>query len=73
MTSFVVDLVARGVVEEIASLVIVLRLFRLVKIVEEVGVGASERMEDLEARLEVLEREKRELTARLDVLNSHTD
>ena len=65
MTSFAIDVAARGLVEEIGSLVIVLRLWRLVKIVEEVSVGASEGMEELEARLVALERDKAELEARL--------
>ena len=65
MTSFAIDVAARGLVEEIGSLVIVLRLWRLVKIVEEVSVGASEGMEELETRLVALERDKAELEARL--------
>ncbi|KAK4164475.1 hypothetical protein QBC43DRAFT_317534 [Cladorrhinum sp. PSN259] len=59
--SFVVDVFVRGVVEEIVSIVIVLRLWRLVKIVQEVSVGAAERMEELEGRVEELERECEEL------------
>ena len=66
VTSFIVDVVTTGLVEEIASLVVVLRLLRLMKIVDEVSVGASERLEDLEARIETLEQEKAELMARLD-------
>lgn len=51
MLSFVVDLLTHGIVEEIASLVVILRLWRFVKIVEELSVGASERMEDMEIQL----------------------
>ncbi len=65
MLSFIIDVLAHGIVEEIASLVIILRLWRLVKIVEELGVGAEERMEELEMRLEALETEKAELEGRL--------
>lgn len=61
MVSFVVDLFVRGVVEDIVSIVIVLRLWRLVKIVQEVSVGAAERMEELEARVVQLEKENDEL------------
>lgn len=61
MVSFVVDLFVRGVVEDIVSIVIVLRLWRLVKIVQEVSVGAAERMEELEARVVQLEKENHEL------------
>ncbi|EFX03831.1 ion transporter [Grosmannia clavigera kw1407] len=65
LISFVVDVLAHGVIEEIASLVIVLRLWRMVKIVEELSVGASEQMEELEAQVEKLEQEKDDLVARV--------
>ncbi len=54
-------MLAHGIVEEIASLVIILRLWRLVKIVEELSVGASETMEDMQMRLDGLEKENAEL------------
>ena len=44
LASFIVDVLSHGVLEEIASLVIILRLFRFVKIVEELSVGAAERV-----------------------------
>jgi hypothetical protein len=53
-------------VEEIASFVIVLRLWRFVKIIEELSVGAAERMEEIEARFVELERENAELKARVE-------
>ena len=59
VASFAIDLVAHGVAEDIASLVIVLRLWRFVKVVEEVSVGAAERMEELEAQIEKLTEENR--------------
>ena len=46
LASFIVDVLSHGVLEEIASLVIILRLFRFVKIVEELSVGAAERVSD---------------------------
>jgi uncharacterized protein YceH (UPF0502 family) len=61
-----VDVVTRGVVEEIASIVIVLGLWRFVKIIEELSVGAAERMEEIEARVVELERENAELKARVE-------
>ncbi len=70
--SFVIDVLAHGVVEEIASLVIILRLWRLVKMVEELGVGAEETTEELQTMLDeairekaALEKEKEALEARL--------
>ena len=59
LASFAIDLVAHGVAEDIASLVVVLRLWRFVKVVEEVSLGAAERMEDLEAQIEKLTEENR--------------
>jgi voltage-gated hydrogen channel 1 len=50
----------------VASLVIILRLFRLVKIVEELSVGASERMEDMEGKMEELERENSDLKTQIE-------
>lgn len=61
IVSFLVDVLTRGVVEEVASLVVILRLWRFVKIIEEMSVGASEQMEDLEMRIEQLEKENFEL------------
>jgi voltage-gated hydrogen channel 1 len=65
VVSFVVDIVAHGVAGEIASLVVVLRLTRLLKIVEEVSAGAGERVEQLEGQVAGLEGEKAALLARL--------
>lgn len=61
IASFVIDLLTHGILEEIASLVIILRLWRFVKIVEELSVGASERMEEIEQQVEMLEKENAEL------------
>ncbi|KAF3809250.1 hypothetical protein GCG54_00011446 [Colletotrichum gloeosporioides] len=65
IASFVIDVLSHGIVEEIASLVIVFRLFRFVKVVEEMSMGAAERMEGLEAQLEVLKRENGEMKRQL--------
>lgn len=70
IVSFLVDVLTRGVVEEVASLVIILRLWRFVKIIEELSVGASEQMEDLELRIEQLEKENSGLKAELKTVNS---
>ena len=65
MASFIIDLLTHGILEEIASLVIVLRLWRFVKIVEELSVGASERMEEIEQQVELLEKENAELKSEI--------
>ncbi len=65
MTGFAVDLLEHGVAEEIASLVVVLRLWRFVKIVDEFSVEASEQTEELRRRIGDLEKQNRELRARV--------
>ncbi|EOD51522.1 Ion transport [Neofusicoccum parvum] len=61
LASFILDVLLRGPVEEVASLVIVLRLWRVFKIIEELSVGAQEQMESLEKRVEDLEKENADL------------
>ncbi|KUI72769.1 Voltage-gated hydrogen channel 1 [Cytospora mali] len=70
VASFLIDTLTRGIVEEVASLVIILRLWRFVKIIEEMSVGASEQMEDIEAKAEQLEKENAELKRELSKLTS---
>ena len=65
VASFLIDVLTRGVVEEVASLVIILRLWRFVKIIEELSVGASEQMEDLEMKVEQLQEENASLKDKL--------
>ncbi|KAF3760857.1 hypothetical protein M406DRAFT_358374 [Cryphonectria parasitica EP155] len=65
IASFLIDILTRGVVEEVGSLVIILRLWRFVKIVEELSVSASEQMEDLEMKVEQLEKENADLKGEL--------
>jgi predicted nucleic acid-binding Zn-ribbon protein len=54
-----------GVLEEVASLVVILRLWRFFKIIEEFSVGAEEQMEGLEMRIEQLETENGDLKKEL--------
>lgn len=61
IASFAIDVVLHGVLEEIASLVVVLRLWRFFKIVEEFGVGATEQMATMTDRIKKLEAENRVL------------
>lgn len=65
MASFVIDVLTHGIVEEIASLVIILRLWRLVKIIEELSVGA-EGMEEIEAKVVQLELENTDLKTQIE-------
>lgn len=66
LASFVIDVVTHGTVEEIGSLIIILRLWRFVKIVDELGVTTEERTEELESKLAALERENESLRARIE-------
>ncbi|KJK77061.1 hypothetical protein H634G_07637 [Metarhizium anisopliae BRIP 53293] len=70
VVSFVIDIASQGLAESIGSLVVVLRLWRLAKISEEVVLGATERMEMLEQQIEELEHENTTLRLQLG-LESH--
>jgi len=61
IASFLVDVLTRGPVEEAGSLIIILRLFRVFKIVEESGTVASEELEGYEEKIRQLEKENEEL------------
>ncbi|KAG5949098.1 hypothetical protein E4U53_006031 [Claviceps sorghi] len=67
IASFVIDVASRGLTESIGSLVVVLRLWRLARISEEVVMGATERLDLMEQHLGELERENAALKRRLDV------
>jgi hypothetical protein len=67
----VIDIFSRGLTESIGSLIVVLRLWRLAKISEEVVLGATERMEILEQQLEDLEAENSRLRSELGVESSN--
>lgn len=60
VAGFVVDVCLKGVLEEIGSIVVVLRLWRVVKIIDELSAGAEEQMEGMAERLEKAERERAE-------------
>ncbi|TVY23740.1 Voltage-gated hydrogen channel, partial [Lachnellula hyalina] len=77
IAGFIVDVLLHGVLEEVASLVVVLRLWRFFKIIEEFSVGAEEQMDGLELRIEQLESEnldlKRELKRQKGMLDEEED
>ncbi|CAH0055738.1 unnamed protein product [Clonostachys solani] len=54
VAGFITDVVLHGVIEEVASFIVVLRLWRVVKIIEELGVGEQERAEESERRIDEL-------------------
>ncbi|CAH0024716.1 unnamed protein product [Clonostachys rhizophaga] len=54
VAGFITDVVLHGVIEEVASFIVVLRLWRVVKIIEELGVGEQERAEESQRRIDEL-------------------
>lgn len=65
VASFAIDVLLKGVLEEAAQLVVILRLWRFFKIIEEFSVGAQEQTEGLQEEIERLEEENRGLKERL--------
>ncbi|KAI1418603.1 hypothetical protein F5Y13DRAFT_3179 [Hypoxylon sp. FL1857] len=65
VVGFAIDLFENNTAEEIASLIVILRLWRFVKIVDEFSVEASEQTEDLRKRIEDLETRNAALEAQL--------
>ncbi|EXJ77426.1 hypothetical protein A1O3_09652 [Capronia epimyces CBS 606.96] len=61
LAAFIIDVLLRGPLEEAGSLVVVFRLWRIFKIIEEFSTGANDELEDLQERIEALEREKDEV------------
>lgn len=57
MAGFIVDVLLRGPVEEAGSLIVVGRLWRVFKIIEEFSAGADDQIEELQERIEQLEKD----------------
>jgi hypothetical protein len=55
---FIVDVLLHGTIEEAGSLVVIGRLWRVFKIIEEFSSGAEDQIEGLQERIELLEKEK---------------
>ncbi|KAF2662278.1 hypothetical protein K491DRAFT_686761 [Lophiostoma macrostomum CBS 122681] len=73
ITSFIVEVTLQGVTEEVASLIVILRLFRVVKIVDELGVAADEQMKEMESRIEDLEKENEGLRGEIRRLKAEDE
>lgn len=65
VVGLLLDVALHGILEEVASLVVVLRLWRFFKIIEEFGVGAQEQMDGLNVRIFQLEKENDDLKTEL--------
>ncbi|KAI0095525.1 hypothetical protein F4814DRAFT_436365 [Daldinia grandis] len=68
VVGFAVDLLEHNTAQEMASLVVVLRLWRVVEIVDEFSVEAAEQAEELRARVRQLETRNAALEARLSLV-----
>jgi len=62
VAGFIVDVLLRGIIEEAASLIVIMRLWRIFKIIEELSVGAQEQTEDLQRKIDELENDNRLLS-----------
>lgn len=65
VASFLVDVLTHGPVEEAGSLIIILRLFRVFKIVEKSSTVATETVEGYEEKIRDLKKENQDLRQRL--------
>ncbi|MCJ1484699.1 hypothetical protein MMC06_004872 [Schaereria dolodes] len=72
VAGFIVDVCLKGVLEEIGSIVVVLRLWRVFKIIEEFSAGAQEQMDTLTEKIEKLKMENTELKKELDATNHNS-
>ncbi|KAL4731115.1 hypothetical protein ACLX1H_000075 [Fusarium chlamydosporum] len=70
IAGFITDVALRGIIEEVASLIVVMRLWRVVKIIEELGVGAQEQTEELSEKLEECKRENENLREEIQQLRA---
>jgi len=72
VAAFVVDVLLRGPIEEAGSLVVVGRLWRVFKIIEEFSSGAQDELAELQVRIEELEREKENVVKENEQLRFRT-
>lgn len=72
IAGFILDVCLKGVIEEVGSIVVVLRLWRVFKIIEEFSTAAEEQMDALQERVEKLEEEKETLKRELQTLQSNS-
>ena len=72
VAAFVLDVLLRGPLEEAGSLVVVLRLWRVFKIIEEFSTGAEDSMAELYEKIADLEREREDVRKENQELRSRT-
>ena len=70
LAGFVIDVCLKGVLEEAGSVIVILRFWRVFKIVEEFSAGASDQMDAIKEQMEALEVENKSLRKRVRALDS---
>jgi len=73
VAGFIIDVCLSGVLEEAGSIVVILRLWRVFKIVEEFSAGASDQMDIMAEKIEKLEAENQGLKKELSSLHDDED
>ena len=68
IAGFVVDVCLKGLLEEVGSIVVVLRLWRVFKIIEEFSAGAEEEMDAMTEKIEQLQQQNEELKKEMTAL-----
>ncbi|RMD43336.1 hypothetical protein DV735_g1839, partial [Chaetothyriales sp. CBS 134920] len=71
--AFIIDLLLKGPLQEAGSLVVVLRLWRVFKIVEELSTNANDQMEDLYDQIDHLKRENDKVRSESDNVRNEID
>lgn len=73
IVAFGVDVALHGIEEELGSLIVVLRLWRVFKIIEELQSAKEDTLEEYEHEIERLRQENTYLRQRLNVSLSNAD
>ncbi|OOQ89966.1 putative ion transport protein [Penicillium brasilianum] len=73
LVAFIIQVSLRGVEEEVGSLVIVLRLWRVFQIIEELKSASEDTMEQYEEEIERLQQENASLRQRLNLNQGGTE
>lgn len=67
IVAFIIEIALRGLEEELGSLVVVLRLWRVFQIIEELRSASEDTMEEYEDEIERLRQENASLKQRLNL------
>ncbi|RMZ84026.1 hypothetical protein DV737_g1302, partial [Chaetothyriales sp. CBS 132003] len=73
VVAFIIDLLLKGPLQEAGSLVVILRLWRVFKIVEEFSTNANDQMEDLYEEINHLKKENDKVRSESDNVKEEID